>query len=142
MQFGMTIAFTDPADYVPLAVAAEENGFSAITLPDHLIYPQQLSRACPYTADGVPRFTPDDPFADPWLSAVAMATATRKLWFYTSVFVLPARNPVHVAKILASAACLTGSSPTTVTSTIGTSRLRSGRRNALASSSPSMPGMR
>ena len=68
MQFGMSIAFTDPADYVPLAVAAEENGFSAITLPDHLIYPQQLSMPYPYTADGVPRFAPDDPFPDPWLS--------------------------------------------------------------------------
>ena len=108
MQFGMSIAFTDPADYVPLAVAAEENGFSAITLPDHLIYPQQLSVPYPYTEDGVPRFAPDDPFPDPWVSAVAMATATKTLWFYTSVFVLPARNPVHVAKILASAACLSG----------------------------------
>ena len=108
MEFGMSIAFTDPADYVPLAVAAEESGFSAITLPDHLIYPQQLSKPYPYTEDGVPRFAPDDPFPDPWVCAVAMATATRKLWFYTSVFVLPARNPVHVAKILASAACLTG----------------------------------
>ena len=108
MQFGMSIAFTDPADYVPLAVAAEENGFAAITLPDHLIYPQQLSVPYPYTEDGVPRFVPDDPFPDPWVSAVAMATATKTLWFYTSVFVLPARNPVHVAKILASAACLSG----------------------------------
>ena len=108
MQFGMSIAFTDPADYVPLAVAAEENGFSAITLPDHLIYPAKMEKPYPYTEDGVPRFAPDDPFPDPWISAVAMATATRKLWFYTSVFVLPARNPVHVAKILASAACVTG----------------------------------
>lgn len=108
MQFGVSIAFTDPADFVPLAVAAEHSGFDVVTLPDHLIYPQTLSVPYPYTPDGVPRFAADDPFVDPWLAAVAMATATKKLWFYTSVYVLPARNPFHVAKLLSSAAALTG----------------------------------
>lgn len=107
MQLGISLAFSEPADYVQLAVAAEENGFSAITLPDHLIYPQKISVPYPYTPDGVPRFTDRDPFLDPWLAAVAMAGATQRLWFYTSVFVLPARNPFHVAKMLSSAAALT-----------------------------------
>lgn len=108
MQFGISIAYTDPADYTALAIAAEENGFDAVTLPDHLIYPRELKTPYPYTPDGVPRFTPDDPFPDPWMGAVAMAAVTRRLWFYTSVYVLPARNPFHVAKLLASAACLSG----------------------------------
>ena len=30
MQFGLSIAFTEAADYVPLAIAAEQNGFSTI----------------------------------------------------------------------------------------------------------------
>jgi len=107
MKIGMSIAFTDPADYVPLAQAAEANGFATITLPDHLIYPRELSVPYPYTPDGVPRFEPDDPFPDPWVSAVAMAAATRTLSFYTSVYVLPARNPFHVAKILSSVSLLT-----------------------------------
>ncbi|MCG3169351.1 MAG: hypothetical protein CALGDGBN_00869 [Pseudomonadales bacterium] len=108
MQFGVSIAFTDPDDYAALARAAEDNGFAAITLPDHLIYPRELSVPYPYTPDGVPRFTPEDPFPDPWLGAVAMAAVTGRLWFYTSVYVLPARNPFHVAKQLASAARLSG----------------------------------
>jgi probable F420-dependent oxidoreductase len=108
MQFGISIAFSQTPDYVPIAVAAEENGFSTITLPDHLIYPRELSVPYPYTEDGVPRFTDNDPFPDPWLASVAMAAATRKLWFYTSIYVLPARNPFHVAKIMGSAAEFTG----------------------------------
>ena len=108
MQFGISIAFSQTPDYVPIAVAAEENGFSTITLPDHLIYPRELSVPYPYTPDGVPRFTPDDPFPDPWLASVAMAAATKRLWFYTSIYVLPARNPFHVAKIMGSAAEFTG----------------------------------
>jgi probable F420-dependent oxidoreductase len=108
MQFGLSIAFSRTEDYAPLAIAAEANGFGAVTLPDHLVYPQTLSVPYPYTADGVPRFTDEDPFPDPWLAAMAMAAVTRRLWFYTSVYVLPARNPVHVAKILATAAQFTG----------------------------------
>jgi len=107
MQFGISMAFTNAADYLPLATAAEENGFHAVTLPDHLVYPRNMSAPYPYTPDGVPRFTDSDPFLDPWLASVAMAGAAQRLWFYTSVFVLPARNPVQVAKILASAAALT-----------------------------------
>jgi probable F420-dependent oxidoreductase len=107
MQFGLSIAFSRTEDYAPLAIAAEQNGFSAVTLPDHLVYPQALSVPYPYTADGVPRFTDEDPFPDPWLAAVAMAAVTTRLWFYTSVYVLPARNPVHVAKTLATAAQFT-----------------------------------
>ena len=108
MQFGISIAFSRTEDYAPLAIAAEQNGFAAVTLPDHLIYPQTLSVPYPYTADGVPRFGDEDPFPDPWLAAVAMAAVTSTLWFYTSVYVLPARNPVHVAKLLATAAEFTG----------------------------------
>ncbi len=108
IQLGVSIAFTDPADFVPFAVAAEHNGFDVVTLPDHLIYPPALSVPYPYTPDGVPRFTPDDPFVDPRLAAVAMVTATKTLWFYISVYVLPARDPFHVAKLLSSVAALTG----------------------------------
>ena len=79
MQFGLSIAFSQSEDYIPLAVAAEQNGFDAVTLPDHLIYPQTLSVPYPYTPDGVPRFTDEDPFPDPWLAAVAMAGATARL---------------------------------------------------------------
>ncbi len=106
MQFGVSLAFTEASDYVPLAIAAEANGFAAVTLPDHLVYPRTMSVPYPYTEDGVPRFDEDDPFPDPWLTAMAMAGATRSLWFYTSVYVLPARNPFHVAKMLSSAAQL------------------------------------
>lgn len=108
MQFGLTLAFSDPADYCPIAEAAEANGYWGITLPDHLIYPRELSVPYPYTDDGVPRFSDDDPFPDPWIAIAAMAQATTTLRFTTNVFVLPARNPFHVAKILATAAVFSG----------------------------------
>lgn len=104
MEFGLSIAFSDPTHYIPLARAAEENGFGLVTLADHLIYPAEFSVPYPYTPDGVPRFGELDPFPDPWVAISAMAAATSRIKFSTNVFVLPARNPFHVAKILGTAA--------------------------------------
>ncbi len=106
LEFGLSISFSPPQDYVALAEAAEAAGFSYATLSDHLIYPQTLSKPYPYTDDGVPRFTETDDFPDPWVAVSAMAARTSTLKFYTNVYVLPARNPVHVAKILATAAVM------------------------------------
>lgn len=104
LKLGLALAFNKPEEYAQLAQAAEQNGFSAVTLADHLIYPQQFSVPYPYTEDGVPRFGEMDPFPDPWIAVAGMAAVTRTLEFYTSVFVLPSRNPTHVAKTLATAA--------------------------------------
>jgi probable F420-dependent oxidoreductase len=108
MKYGLTIAFVDPAEYCPLAKAAEERGFSWVTLSDHLIYPQKLSVPYPYTPDGVPRFSDTDPFPDPWTTVTAMAQHTSTLQFYTNVYVLPMRNAFHAAKLLASASVFSG----------------------------------
>lgn len=102
LKFGITMTFADTEDFCVLAQTAEEAGFAAVSLSDHLIYPQKLSVPYPYTEDGVPGFTDADPFPDPWISFAAMAVVTSTIKFYTSVFVLPARNPFHMAKILAT----------------------------------------
>ncbi len=102
-KFCLSIAFSSPEDYTTLALAAEQNGFRAVSVADHLIYPKSFSVPYPYTDDGVPRFGDKDDFPDPWIAITAMAAITRQLEFLTNVFVLPARNPVQVAKILSSA---------------------------------------
>lgn len=108
MKFGLSIAFSDPENYCTLARAAEDNGFSAVTLADHLVYPAKFSLPYPYTDDGVPRFGETDPFPDPWIAVTAMAAATSAIQFYTNVFVLPTRNPFHVAKIVGTTNIFTG----------------------------------
>lgn len=108
MKFGLSIAFSDPSDYCTLAQAADENGFSAVSVADHLIYPRTFSVPYPYTDDGVPRFGEMDHFPDPWVAITAMAGVTQNVSFYTNVFVLPTRNPFHVAKQLSTADVFTG----------------------------------
>jgi len=94
--------------YVAAAKAAEEVGFSAIALSDHVVSPEKIASPYPYTPDGKPQYDPVWDFPDPWVAVGAMAAATTDLGFFTNVFVLPARNPLLVAKSLATAARLSG----------------------------------
>jgi probable F420-dependent oxidoreductase len=98
-----------PAEgYVAAAKAAEEAGFSAIAMSDHVVTPEKITSTYPYTPDGRPQYDPEWDFPDPWVTVGAMSSVTTSLEFFTNVFVLPARNPLLVAKALSTAAKLSG----------------------------------
>ncbi len=107
MRFSLAEAMCDPAHYAPLARAAEEAGFYAMTLPDSIAYPEVSDSKYPYTPDGDRGFLEDKPFIDPFCMASALAVVTTHLRFHTFVVKLPIRNPVLVAKQVASVAALT-----------------------------------
>jgi probable F420-dependent oxidoreductase len=107
MRFSLAETMCDPAQYVPLAQAAEEVGFHAYTLPDSIAYPEVSDSKYPYTPDGNRQFLEDKPFIDPLCLASMLGTVTRRLRFHTFVVKLPIRHPVLVAKQLASVAVLT-----------------------------------
>lgn len=106
LEFAIPLAMCDPREYCELARCAEAHGFASIALSDHLIYPGSFSTPYPYTSDGKPRFRKHDPWPDPWIAISAMAAVTTTLRFYTNVYVLPARHPVHVAKFLSTLAVM------------------------------------
>ncbi len=108
MKFAQAMIGLPAEGYVEAAKAAEEAGFSAIALSDHVVTPEKIDSAYPYTPDGKPQYDPAWDFPDPWVTVGAMAAVTQRLEFFTNVFVLPARNPVLVAKALATAAKLSG----------------------------------
>lgn len=98
-----------PADqYVTVGRAAETAGFDTVALSDHVFYPRDLASPYPYTPDGKPQYDPTWDFPDPWVTVAAIAAATTRLNFLTNVFVLPARNPLIVAKAVGTAAALSG----------------------------------
>src|SRR5580693_4208484 len=65
MRFSLAETMCDPAQYVPLAQAAEEVGFHAYTLPDSIAYPEVSDSKYPYTPDGSREFLENKPFIDP-----------------------------------------------------------------------------
>ena len=116
MKFVISGAFQPPEDLVPIALAAEEFGFEAVSFSDHVVYPETLDTPYPYTADGSRRYDETTEFPDPWVVAGALSSVTKRLRFNTNVFVLPMRNPFLAAKQIATAAAM---SQGRITLTIG-----------------------
>ena len=106
MRFSISSAFQDFSEVVALAKAADEIGYHGLALSDHVINLEVLETAYPYTSDGSRRWEPFTPWLDPWVTVGALATVTEKLQFFTSVYVLPMRNPLLVAKAVGTAAVI------------------------------------
>ena len=106
MKFCIALAYNDTRELPELCRVAEESGFSAAILSDHLVYPAVLETPYPYTRDGQPRWEHDTPWPDPIVTAAALAMVTERLQFITSIFVLPTRHPVLAAKSISTAAVL------------------------------------
>ena len=108
MQFCYSATFSTPDDLVPLARAGDEAGWSTLTVSDHLINPVATRSTYPYTKDGARRWEMGTPWPDPWVTVGHLAAVTTRLRFLTTVYILPARTPVHVAKQVGTAAVLSG----------------------------------
>ncbi len=106
MNFTVTVSMCDPSHYLPLAVAGEQAGWTSLCVPDSVFFPEQTRGRYPYTPDGKRFFPPETPFLEPWVVIPAMAAVTERLRFYSWVLKLPIRNPLLVAKTVASAAVL------------------------------------
>jgi probable F420-dependent oxidoreductase len=108
MRFSYHHSMCPAEQYLPLTLAAEELGFDGITMPDSICYPKEATSQYPYNADGSREFLDEVPFLEPFLLAAHLSAVTKKLRFTTSVMKLAIRQPVIVAKQLASLAVLTG----------------------------------
>ncbi len=108
MKFGVAVSLSPLAHYLPLARAADEAGYGFLAISDHVVDHETKTSAYPYTKDGTPRYEPFTPWADPWVAIGAMAAVTERLRFLTNVYVLPMRPPFAVAKVVATAAVLSG----------------------------------
>jgi probable F420-dependent oxidoreductase len=109
MQFWQSVHGVEPEQLIEVARVADELGYAGITCGDHLVKPASYAPTYLYSDDGRPPWDPDDPewtppYADPWVLAAVLAQATSRLRFMPYVYVLPMREPVTVAKQLATAA--------------------------------------
>ena len=108
MDFTMSIAMSQPEQYTALARTAEECGFTQVAVPDSSFWSEQVSDAYPYPADGARMWDEMTPFVDPFMAVAAMGAATERIRFCTHVIKVGVRNPLLLAKSVASAAVLTG----------------------------------
>lgn len=108
LQFCLAYGFSPLEQYVPLAQAADAHGWDWATVSDHVVNPETIDSKYPYSKTGERRWQAFTEFADPWVAIGAMAAATERLRFTTNVYVLPMRPPAAVAKVVGTAAVLSG----------------------------------
>ena len=102
----MVTAYQPIDELIPLARAAEEAGFRAFSLADHVVDLEELATPYPYTADGARRWSTDVDWPDPWVTVGALAAVTERLEFFTSIYVAALRDPFSVAKAVGTAAAI------------------------------------
>ena len=107
MRFSFAESMCDPAQYLPMAIEAEQSGWTSFCVPDSICYPEVSDSKYPYTPDGDREFLEDKPFIEPFSLIPAMAAVTQKLRFTTFVVKLAVRQPMLVAKQAASVAVIT-----------------------------------
>jgi len=108
MKFVAPITMIDPAQYLPLAKAAEEAGFDGIAVSDSVCYPEQSDSRYPYSPDGSREFLENMPFLEPMVALSAIAVATSTIELMPFVLKLPIRHPVLFAKQVTSLGVLSG----------------------------------
>jgi probable F420-dependent oxidoreductase len=111
MKFGLAFASsvgTDPVSALEISRVAEQAGFDSVWGGEHVIVPTRIDSPYPYTADGEMPGEKDTPIPDPliWLAYVAAAAPTVRLG--TCILIVPQRNPLVLAKELATLDVLTG----------------------------------
>ena len=107
LAFGSSIAI-DGDQSLNLCKAAETAGFESIWCGEHVIMPDTIDSAYPYTPDGKIPAEPETPIPDPlvWLGFAAAAAPSLRLG--TCILIVPQRNPLILAKELATLDQLSG----------------------------------
>ncbi len=77
MRFSLALPMLPPDRLVPLAQAAEAAGWDAVTLPESVFYPEEVSADYPYSADGKRFWAADSPMVDPFDGPTVQAATGR-----------------------------------------------------------------
>lgn len=111
IKFGLAFASSiaiDGVQTLEICRRAEAAGFESLWGGEHVILPSTIESSYPYTKDGKIPAQPDTPIPDPliWLAFAAAAAPTMRLG--TCILIVPQRNPLILAKELATLDQLSG----------------------------------
>lgn len=105
MKYGLAFASSiavEGDDALQLCKRAEDLGFESVWGGEHVVLPTVIDSPYPYSADGRIPALPDTPIPDPliWLAFAAAAAPTLRLG--TCILIVPQRNPLVLAKEIAT----------------------------------------
>jgi probable F420-dependent oxidoreductase len=109
MRFTLMLGLGGYQDYLDVARAAEDAGWTSVSLPDSIFFPQKTASEYPYADTAAVRsFLAVAPVIEPFVALAGMAAVTRRLRFYPGVLKVPVRQPLLLAKSIASLAVVSG----------------------------------
>ena len=105
MKMGLAFASSigiDGGAALEICRCAESAGFESVWGGEHVVLPDSIASRYPYSPDGKIPAEPDTPIPDPliWLAFVAAAAPSLRLG--TCILIVPQRNPLVLAKELAT----------------------------------------
>jgi len=89
-----------PEALATLVTRAEALGFHSVVIADHIVFPTEIHSKYPYTVSGA--FPGHGDTLEQLTLMTFLAAKTERLRLISSVMILPHRNPVVTAKMLAS----------------------------------------
>lgn len=112
MKFGIAFAntgpFTSRSGLVDLAQGAEEAGFESLWTVEHVIFPEGYTSEYPYDPSGRMAAEASTPLPDPLQWLAFAGAATERIRLATGILILPQRNPLVLAKEVATLDDLSG----------------------------------
>src|SRR3954462_7783646 len=93
-------AASTPDGVVVAARTAEDAGFDSLWAGEHVVLPDPCVPPSP--------MDPEDPILDPVIALTFLAAHTKRVLLGTGIVILPQRNPLVLAKEIASLQTLSG----------------------------------
>ena len=107
LAFASSIGF-DSASALEICQRAESVGFESVWGGEHVLMPDSIASSYPYTADGKIPAEPETPIPDPLILLAYVASIAPTLRLGTCILIVPQRNPLVLAKELATLDHLSG----------------------------------
>lgn len=112
MRFGVNILSRGPMatrdGYIAVAEAAERLGFDFVSVNDHVVVPGDIASRYPYSEAGDWAGAAVGECLEQLATLSFLAGCTKRVRLLTSVMVVPHRQPILAAKMLATADILSG----------------------------------
>lgn len=109
MKFWLSHIHAPTDQLVPLAKHADDLGFEGVMGPDHLVWwGSSITSKYPYNDSGDVWWPEHAHWPDPWVASSAMVAVTTRIRVGHHVFILSLRDPVNVAKQVATVSAIAG----------------------------------
>jgi probable F420-dependent oxidoreductase len=110
MKFGATLAFnhrTPPAFIAAAGRIIEDAGFHALWVPEHVLFFPEYQSTYPYSTSGRIPGEPEG-ILDPFTALTFVAANTSRIRLATGICLVPQRQPVYTARLVADLDYLSG----------------------------------